>query len=87
MAMSTVTMAKYTAVVVWIIRYFPPSILMVLTPSLKGLVVFRRVSRTIVFVLSHKLTLIRPWKFRSRTFCKTRSCWTMHHIVSYTVSS
>jgi hypothetical protein len=43
-AMPTVTLAKFSAVFVWFIRHFPPSILMVLTPSLKGLVVFRRVS-------------------------------------------
>jgi prophage DNA circulation protein len=43
-AMPTVTLAKYSAIVVWMIRYLPPSILMVLAPSMKGLVVFRSVS-------------------------------------------
>jgi hypothetical protein len=38
------TLAKFSAVFVWIIRYLPPSILMLLAPSLNGLVVFRNVS-------------------------------------------
>ena len=41
---ATVTMAKFSVVIVWFIRHFPPSILTVLAPSLKGLVVFRNVS-------------------------------------------
>lgn len=36
--------AKFSVVFICIIRYLPPSILMTLVPSLKGLVVFRRVS-------------------------------------------
>jgi hypothetical protein len=40
----TVTMAKHSLVFLWIVRYFPPSILMLLAPGLKGLMVFRRVS-------------------------------------------
>jgi hypothetical protein len=43
-ALPTLTLAKYSVVVIWIVRYLPPSILMVLAPSLKGLVVFRNVS-------------------------------------------
>ncbi len=40
----SVTMAKHSLLFLWIVRYFPPSILTLLAPSLKGLVVFRRVS-------------------------------------------
>jgi len=42
--MPAVTLAKFTVVVLWIVRYFPPSILMLLAPSLKGAVVFKAVS-------------------------------------------
>ncbi len=42
--MPSITLAKFSVIFVWIIRYFPPSILMILAPSLKGLVVLRRVS-------------------------------------------
>jgi hypothetical protein len=42
--MPTVTMAKHSLLFLWIVRYFPPSILILLAPSLKGLVVFRHVS-------------------------------------------
>ena len=38
------TITKFFPVVIWFIRYFPPSILMVITPTLKGVLVFRRVS-------------------------------------------
>jgi hypothetical protein len=44
MCMPTITLAKFSVFFVWMIRYFPPSILMLLAPSLKGVVVFRRVS-------------------------------------------
>ncbi|KAF8488493.1 putative cytochrome P450 [Russula emetica] len=37
----TITFGKFSAVFVWFMHYFPPSILMPLAPSLKGLVVFR----------------------------------------------
>ncbi|KAI0277337.1 cytochrome P450 [Russula aff. rugulosa BPL654] len=40
--MATITLAKFSVLFVWMIRYFPPSILMFLAPSLKGLVVYRR---------------------------------------------
>ena len=40
----TITLGRFSVVFIWIVRYFPPSILMLLAPSLKGLVVFRRVS-------------------------------------------
>ncbi|KAF8488483.1 putative P450 monooxygenase [Russula emetica] len=41
MCMPAVTLAKFSVFFIWIIRYFPPSILMLLAPSLKGVVVFR----------------------------------------------
>jgi hypothetical protein len=41
MCMPSITLAKFSVFFVWIIRYFPPSILMLLAPSLKGVVVFR----------------------------------------------
>jgi hypothetical protein len=44
MCMPTITLAKYSVFFVWILRYFPPSVLTVLAPSMKGLVVFRNVS-------------------------------------------
>jgi len=44
MCLPTFTLAKFSVVAVWIERYFPPSILMLLAPSLKGVVVFREVS-------------------------------------------
>jgi hypothetical protein len=40
----TITLAKFSIVFVWILRYFPPSVLMALAPSMKGLVIFRGVS-------------------------------------------
>ncbi|KAF8464952.1 putative cytochrome P450 [Russula ochroleuca] len=40
-SMPTVTLAKFSSVFVWMIRHCPPSILMILAPSLKGVVVFR----------------------------------------------
>ncbi len=43
-ATPTLTLAKYSVLFLWIVRYFPPPILMLLAPSLKGLVVFRSVS-------------------------------------------
>jgi hypothetical protein len=43
-ALPTVTLAKFSMFFVWIIRYFPQSILMRLAPSLKALVEHRRVS-------------------------------------------
>jgi len=42
MCMPTVTMAKHSLLFLWIVRYFPPPILTLLAPSLKGLVVFRK---------------------------------------------
>ncbi|KAF8488479.1 cytochrome P450 [Russula emetica] len=42
MCMPTVTLAKFSVFFVWMIRYFPPNILMFLAPSLKGLMVFRK---------------------------------------------
>ena len=44
MCMPSITLAKFSIVFVWVIRYFPSSILMLLAPSLKGIVVFRDVS-------------------------------------------
>src|SRR6267154_3175485 len=44
MCVPSVTMTKHSLVFLWIVRYFPPSILMLLAPTLKGVVVFRRVS-------------------------------------------
>jgi hypothetical protein len=40
----TITLGKFSAVFVWFMHYFPPSVLMPLAPSLKGLVGFRDVS-------------------------------------------
>ncbi|KAF8506105.1 cytochrome P450, partial [Russula emetica] len=42
MSFPTVTMAKHSLLFLWIVRYFPPSILTLLAPSLKGLVAFRK---------------------------------------------
>ena len=90
MCMPTVTMAKHSLLFLWIVRYFPPSILTLLAPSLKGLVVFRKVSLNhFVMPKPHKKTKtnhLRRWKTRSRTSCETRSCWTKHHIVLCTLS-
>ncbi len=44
MGLPIFTLAKFSVLVIWIVRYFPPSILMLLAPSLKGVVVFREVS-------------------------------------------
>jgi hypothetical protein len=43
-AMPTITLAKFSVFFLWIIRNFPPSILMLLAPSLKGVVIFKAVS-------------------------------------------
>ena len=60
LCLPTVTMAKHSLLFLWIVRYFPPSILMLLAPSLKGLVVFRKVSLdgVITLRLSHKTTTL-----------------------------
>ena len=54
----TVTMAKHSLLFLWIVRYSPPSILTLLAPSLKGLMVFRKVSlkSVITLKLSHNIT-------------------------------
>jgi len=52
--MATITLAKFSVFFVWMIRYFPPTILMLLAPSLKGLVVFRRVCLNDLISLSDK---------------------------------
>ena len=44
MCLPAITLGRFSILFVWIVRYFPPSILMLLAPSLKGLVVFKRVS-------------------------------------------
>ncbi|KAI0277336.1 cytochrome P450 [Russula aff. rugulosa BPL654] len=38
----SITLSKFSAVIIWIIRNFPPSILVRLDPSMKGLVLLRR---------------------------------------------
>jgi hypothetical protein len=90
MCMPTVTVAKHSLLFLWIVRYLPPSILTLLAPSLKGLMVFRSVSSNGVVVHrpSHKpkTNHLRRWKTRSRMFCETQSCWTKHHIVLCTLS-
>jgi hypothetical protein len=53
--MATITLAKFSVFFVWMIRYFPPSILMFLAPSLKGLVVYRRVCLNDFITLSNKI--------------------------------
>jgi hypothetical protein len=53
--MATITLAKFSVFFVWMIRYFPPTILMLLAPSLKGLVVFRRVCLNDFITLSNKI--------------------------------
>ena len=53
--MATITLAKFSMFFVWMIRYFPPSILMLLAPSLKGLVVYRRVRLNNFITLSNKV--------------------------------
>ncbi len=40
-----IMMGRFSAFFVRIVHYFPPSILMLLTPSLKGLMIFKGVSR------------------------------------------
>jgi hypothetical protein len=85
-AMPTVTMAKFSAVFIWFLRYFPPSILMVLNPRLKGLVVFRRVSfERLSLFSSIKTTLahLRLWKPRSRALCKTRGASSPYGITTF----
>jgi hypothetical protein len=44
MGLPIFTLAKFSVFVIWIVRYFPPSIVMFLAPSLKGAVVFKEVS-------------------------------------------
>ncbi|KAI0277342.1 cytochrome P450 [Russula aff. rugulosa BPL654] len=40
-SMPAITLLKFSVFFVWIIRYFPPSILVLLAPSLKGVVIFK----------------------------------------------
>ena len=42
--MPVITLGRFSAVFTWIVRNFPPSIPMLLAPSLKGLAVFKVVS-------------------------------------------
>jgi hypothetical protein len=42
-SMPVVTLGSFSAVFPWIVRHFPPSILMHLAPTFKGLVVFKLV--------------------------------------------
>jgi hypothetical protein len=44
MALPAITLGGFSVVFTWIVRYFPPSVLMLLAPSLKGLMVFKGVS-------------------------------------------
>jgi hypothetical protein len=53
--MATITLAKFSVFFVWTIRYFPPTILMLLAPSLKGLVVYRRVCLNDFITLSDQI--------------------------------
>lgn len=41
-SLPAITLSMFSAVFTWIIRHFPPSILMLLAPSLKGHMVFRK---------------------------------------------
>ncbi|KAI0306858.1 putative P450 monooxygenase [Multifurca ochricompacta] len=41
-AMPAVTLRKFSKVFVWILRNFPPSLLMVISPTLKGYMIFRK---------------------------------------------
>jgi len=41
-SLPAITLTRFSPVFTWIVRYFPPSILMLLAPSLKGHAVFRR---------------------------------------------
>ena len=43
-SLPAITLARFSVVFTWVVRYFPPSILMLLAPSLKGHMVFRKVS-------------------------------------------
>jgi hypothetical protein len=76
MCIPTVTMAKHSLLFLWFVRYFPPSVLKLLAPSLKGLVVFRKVGLHDVITLSchMKPNHLRRWKTRSRMFCEIRGC-------------
>ena len=44
MSLPAITLGKFSVVFTWIVRYLPPPILMLLAPSLKGLMVFKEVS-------------------------------------------
>ena len=44
MSLPALTLGRFSSVFIWIVRHFPPSILMRLAPSLKGLVIFKQVS-------------------------------------------
>jgi hypothetical protein len=51
--MATITLAKFSVFFVWMIRYFPPTILILTT--MKGLVVYRRVCFNDFITLSDKI--------------------------------
>jgi hypothetical protein len=44
MCFPSVTMTKHSLLFLWIVRYFPSSVLTLLAPTLKAVVVFRKVS-------------------------------------------
>jgi hypothetical protein len=44
MFLPVITLGRFSSVFIWIVRYFPPPILMLVAPSLKGLMVFKVVS-------------------------------------------
>ena len=50
--MPTVTLAKFSAVFVWIIHNFPDWLLKITSPRLNGVVVFRKVSLNDIFTSS-----------------------------------
>jgi hypothetical protein len=85
-ALPTVTLKKFSAVFVWLMRNFPPSILMHISPSLKGLVIFNGVSYNDVIILRGVKKLLRRSGTKSRAYCETLTKWNMHLIGLYTAS-
>ena len=85
-AMPTITLRKFSTVFVWLMRNFPPSILMHVSPSIRGLFIFRWVSCNDVIILKGVKKPLRRSGTRFRAYCETPAKCIMHLIGLYTAS-
>lgn len=72
-AIPAITLGKFSGVFVWLMRNLPHSVLILTYPSLKGLVIFRRVSWNDVMMLSCVNKLSRRLGLRLKASCEIPS--------------